>query len=204
MSACNTSTVARASSSARCVGVVSAPSSAASADSFDRGRLVTPQDSARELHGAQHLELGPRQTLSGGCRLEEPDVEAGVVRDEYCTTGELEEGREHRVDPRRGAHIAVVIPVSSTMYGGIARPGSTRVPSSPSTSPPRTFTAPISVIASDSELPPVVSRSTTTKVVSRRGVSSSSKVSWRPSAVREFGDLLTTADLREPLRQRLR
>ena len=81
----------------------------------------------------------------------------------------------------RGApiSIAVVIPVSSTMYGGIDRPGSTSVANSPTTSPPRTFTAPISVIASVSALPPVVSRSTTTKVVSCNGVSSSSKLSSR-------------------------
>ena len=44
--------------------------------------------------------------------------------------------------------MAVVIPVSVTIWGGMARPGSTRVASSPSTSPPRTLTAPISVIAS--------------------------------------------------------
>ncbi|SKV43008.1 Uncharacterised protein [Mycobacteroides abscessus subsp. abscessus] len=63
-----------------------------------------------------------------------------------------------------------------TICGGSDRWGSTRVASSPSTSPPRTFTAPISVIASFSALPPVVSRSTTTKVVSR-SVPTSSKVS---------------------------
>ena len=72
--------------------------------------------------------------------------------------------------------MAVVIPVSVTIWGGMARPGSTRVASSPSTSPPRTLTAPISVIASWSfrpgadsvARPPVVSRSTTTNVMSRK------------------------------------
>ncbi|SLJ83053.1 Uncharacterised protein [Mycobacteroides abscessus subsp. abscessus] len=58
------------------------------------------------------------------------------------------------------------MPVTCTTAGGIARPGLTRVANSPSTSPPRTLTAPISVMASPSGLVPVVSRSTTTKVVS--------------------------------------
>jgi hypothetical protein len=81
--------------------------------------------------------------------------------------------------------IAVVMPVSAMICGGMLRPGSTSVASSPSTSPPRTLTAPISVIESwfspDAE-PPVVSRSTTTKVVSRRDTSAngstSAKLSW--------------------------
>ena len=68
--------------------------------------------------------------------------------------------------------IAVVMPVSATICGGMLRPGSTSVASSPSTAPPRTLTAPISVMASKFSpspvaRPPVVSRSTTTKVVSR-------------------------------------
>src|ERR1700712_2464829 len=60
--------------------------------------------------------------------------------------------------------------------GGMLRPGSTRVANSPSTSPPRTLTAPISVIDSVCAEPPVVSRSTTTKVTSRNGSPSSSKL----------------------------
>src|SRR5918998_1023318 len=58
----------------------------------------------------------------------------------------------------------------------MAQPGSTRVWNSPSTSPPRTLTAPISVIALSFGDPPVVSRSTTTKVTSASGVPSSSIV----------------------------
>ena len=56
------------------------------------------------------------------------------------------------------------------MNGGMALAGLTSVWNSPSTSPPRTFTAPISVISQACAEPPVVSRSTTTKVVSRSGV----------------------------------
>ena len=44
--------------------------------------------------------------------------------------------------------IAVVMPVSATMLGGTPVPGSTSVASSPIRSPPRTFTAPISVMVS--------------------------------------------------------
>src|SRR3954447_7601794 len=52
--------------------------------------------------------------------------------------------------------------------------GSTRGWKSPSTSPPRTLTAPISVIALSVGEPPVVSRSTTTNVTADSGVPSSS------------------------------
>ena len=67
-----------------------------------------------------------------------------------------------------------VIPVSTEISGGMPRPGSTSVLNSPSSSPPRTLTAPISVIASVSAPPPVVSRSTTTNVTACSGSSSSS------------------------------
>ncbi len=82
------------------------------------------------------------------------------------------------------ATIAVVMPVSDWMNGGIGRWGLTRVWNSPSTSPPRTLTAPISVMAESAGLPPVVSRSTTTKVTSASGVPRSSKVPctiWSPA-----------------------
>ncbi len=63
------------------------------------------------------------------------------------------------------------------MNGGIAVCGLTSVWNSPSTSPPRTLTAPISVIIDPpSAEPPVVSRSTTQNVRSRSGRPSSSKL----------------------------
>ena len=77
--------------------------------------------------------------------------------------------------------IAVVMPVSCTIWGGMLRCGSTSVANSPSTTPPRTLTAPISVMASGAfppvpfVRPPVVSRSTTTKVVSRSETSAVAK-----------------------------
>ena len=94
------------------------------------------------------------------------------------------------------ATMALVIPVSTAMKGGISVPGSTRVWNSPSTSPPRTLTAPISVIIEpDVGEPPVVSRSTTQKVRSRRGRPSSSKVRWLSQATSAPTRLLTSRTL---------
>ncbi len=76
------------------------------------------------------------------------------------------------------ATIALVIPVRRAMNAGIGRPGSTSDWNSPSTSPPRTFTAPISVMPPSRAEAPVVSRSTTTNVTSCSGVPSSSSVGW--------------------------
>ncbi len=73
------------------------------------------------------------------------------------------------------ATMASVMPVRTLMKGGIGAPGRTRVWNSPSTSPPRTLTAPTSVIDASWGDPPVVSRSTTTKVTSWSGDPSSSK-----------------------------
>ena len=58
------------------------------------------------------------------------------------------------------ATMAFVMPVSTAISGGTCVRGLTNVWNSPTTSPPRTLTAPISVIRSVSA-PPVVSRSTT-------------------------------------------
>ena len=77
-----------------------------------------------------------------------------------------------RASPTGGAPatMALVMPVRTVIWAGMARPGFTRVDISDSTAPPRTRTAPISVMASAPGGPPVVSRSTTTKTTSLRGV----------------------------------
>ncbi|CNG09200.1 Uncharacterised protein [Mycobacterium tuberculosis] len=93
--------------------------------------------------------------------------------------------------------IAVVMPVSAVMNGGTGPPGSTSVPSSPSSSPPRTFTAPISVMAESAAEPPVVSRSTTTKVTSASGVPRSSSVPWTPAPCAPCG-LVMSATVEDP------
>ncbi len=77
------------------------------------------------------------------------------------------------------ATIESVIPVSTAMNGGITWCGLTSVWNSPSTSPPRTFTAPTSVIIDPPcAEPPVVSRSTTQNVTSCSGRPRSSKLRW--------------------------
>src|SRR5699024_7727383 len=72
--------------------------------------------------------------------------------------------------------MAVVMPVSTVIIGGTGTPGFTSDWNSPSTCPPRTLTAPISVIAEPDGEPPVVSRSTTTKVTSCNGTPRSAKL----------------------------
>ena len=101
-----------------------------------------------------------------------------------------------------GATIVSVMPVRTAMNGGIGSPGLTSVWNSPSTSPPRTFTAPISVIAHDCGLPPVVSRSTTTNVTSRSGVPSSSNVPWTATGWVSRPAPRTRRRRRSPLRAR--
>lgn len=76
------------------------------------------------------------------------------------------------------ATIASVMPVSTWMKAGMGALGRTSVWNSPSTCPPRTLTAPTSVIAEAEALPPVVSRSTTTNVTPANAVPSSSSVPW--------------------------
>ncbi len=68
----------------------------------------------------------------------------------------------------------------------------------PITSPPRTLTAPISVIPSLPARPPVVSRSTTVNVVSRSGSSSSSKLicsNRRPAGAEVMVEPVTSGTL---------
>src|SRR4051794_14143211 len=91
------------------------------------------------------------------------------------------------------------MPVSTAMNGGIEVEGLTSVWNSPITSPPRTFTAPISVMSQLLAEPPVVSRSTTTNVTSRSGRPSSSKVPWTgisPRAEGATADTLRTVGAR--------
>ncbi len=87
------------------------------------------------------------------------------------------------------------MPVSMVICAGMARPGSTRVANSPSRSPPRTLTAPISVMPSASLAePPVVSRSTTTKVTSDSGSPRSEKACWSVAPIVTVDTVGTTTD----------
>ncbi len=89
------------------------------------------------------------------------------------------------------------MPVSTAMKAGISVRGSTSVWNSPTTSPPRTLTAPISVIIDPAAAePPVVSRSTTQNVTSRSGRPSSSNV--RCASQRERGPAAVPVVLMAP------
>src|SRR3954470_8900486 len=79
-----------------------------------------------------------------------------------------------------------LIPVRWVMAGGIGRSGSTSVWNDATRSAPSNRTAPISVIASSTGEPPVVSRSTTTNETSSSGIASPSTV-WTGSPTTRGG-----------------
>ena len=96
ISPCSTSTVARASSSARWLGVVAARKNWASVDSLQLGTSSRVSTRRASTAVSTTAKPGPRQRERGARRLEEPDVERRVVRDEHAAARELEEGRQRR------------------------------------------------------------------------------------------------------------
>jgi len=62
--------------------------------------LVAGDELAGQVNGVEDPESRPVLAGRSGCRLEEGDVEAGVVGDEDRVAGELEEGRQHGLDAR--------------------------------------------------------------------------------------------------------
>ena len=61
-------------------------------------RLVARHELAREGHGVEDLETGPGVAGLGRGRLEEGDVEPGVVGHQHRASGELEEGWQCGLD----------------------------------------------------------------------------------------------------------
>ena len=90
-SACSTSTVARASSSARWVGGGGRAEQPRQRGQPHAGRLVAGEHPAGQPDRAQHRRSGPSELAALGGRAQEPDVEAGVVGDEHRAAGELQE-----------------------------------------------------------------------------------------------------------------
>ena len=182
MSPCSTSTVARASDRARWSGVVDDRNSRASVASLQLG--ASSRVRTRRARRAVSTESGAGQAMPSRAHpaLRKPRSNGALWA--TSTAPRLNSRNAGSAWSSRGlpATIASVMPVSTAMNGGIAAPGLTSVWNSPRTSPPRTFTAPISVISQDCAEPPVVSRSTTTNVVSRSGLPSSSKVAWTGTA----------------------
>jgi hypothetical protein len=91
---------------------------------------------------------------------------------EYAPFGELDEPRERPFQGRCVAEDGVIDAGEVADEPGDRRPGATSVSNTPIRSPPRYFTAPISVIRESAGDPPVVSRSTMQKVTSWRGIPS--------------------------------
>ncbi len=186
MSACRTSTVARASDRARWLGTVPAWKCAARVESLQL-RTSSRSSTARARRAVSTT------TWSGQGR---PSRAHAPLRKE-TSYGALWATRTAPVANSRNAGTAAasdgastsmesVMPVRTAMNGGTGMPGCTRVWNSPTTSPARTFTAPISVIPASPGEPPVVSRSTTTNVTCDSGVPRSSKVRW-PTSNRSRG-----------------
>ena len=163
-SACSTSTVACASESARWLGVTVAWNRAASVESlwFGASSRVTTRRASRTV--STTLLPGQACPVRAAAALRNPMSNGALCA---TSTAPRENSRKLGSTSSMGGapmSIVVVMPVSTWMNGGTGPPGSTSVWNSPSTSPPRTLTAPISVIAQSAGVPPVVSRSTTTNV----------------------------------------
>ena len=147
--------------------MVEALNSLASEDSLQLGassRVITRRAS-RAVSSTSNAR--PGTALALGEVAQEADVERRVVGDEHtCRRANSRNAGSADSIGGASATIELVMPVSTAMNGGIAVCGLTRVWNSPSTSPPRTLTAPISVIIEPASAePPVVSRSTTQNVM---------------------------------------
>ena len=142
------------------------------------GGVVAGDHAAGELGGVEHLERGataaPAAARSAGGSRRRTARCAPPARSRPRTRGRP---AARTRSAGASATIELLMPVSTAMNAGISVCGLTSVWNSPRTSPPRTLTAPISVIIEPPAAePPVVSRSTTQKVRSRRGRPSSSKL----------------------------
>ena len=137
--------------------------------------LVAAEQTAGQDGGVHRGGRRPGEPVLRARGLEEADVERRVVRDQDRAAGELQEPGQDRADPGgRGDHHRG----DPGQHADVGRDGAAGVDEGLELAErrrrPRTLTAPISVIALSFGDPPVVSRSTTTKVTSASGVPSSS------------------------------
>ena len=148
----STSTVAWASVSARWFGATVAwcPANVATI-----GYLITKQDLAGQGRRVDHRPARERVLTRVTGAAQEADIERSVVRNDHGAVSERKERRQYLAQGRALTTIWLVMPVSTAIRGGMWAFGLTRVWNSPRTSPPRTLTAPTSVIMSVSA-PPVV------------------------------------------------
>jgi hypothetical protein len=65
------------------------------------GHFVADQYAPGHGRGVEHDRLGPRVSVLGARRLQEPGVVRRVVSHPHRVAGELQEGRQHRLEARR-------------------------------------------------------------------------------------------------------
>ena len=180
---CSRSVVASASSSARWVGRWSSRNRDASVPSRQSG---TSSRTRRRARATVSTLTGSKRGCPARSKAARRNATSKPMLWPTMTVPRVNSRSDGRTASIRGAGptSASVRPVSTVICGGMARPGLTRVWNVPRHSPPRTFTAPTSVIASSARWPPVVSRSSTQNVTSASGVPRSSKLRWtgRPTA----------------------
>ena len=171
--------MARASDSARWSGVVVDPKAAASELSLQLGASSRVTTRRASLAVSTTSKAGHGRPWAAAKWRRNPMSKGALCATR--TQPRANSRKAGRTESIAGdaATMEFVMPVSTAMKGGISVCGLTRVWNSPRTTPPRTLTAPTSVIRDPAcAEPPVVSRSTTQKVRSRRGRPSSSKLIW--------------------------
>ncbi len=155
--------VARASASARCRGWSAAPKKPASVLSLQLGTSSAASASRARVTVSSTGGDGQRSPL-----LAQAAARKLTSKGALCAVSTQPWTKSRRTGSTAAAGgasatMASLMPVSSAMSAGIAWPGFTRVANSASIRPPRTRTAPISVIPAVSGDQPVVSISTTAK-----------------------------------------
>ena len=152
---------------------------------------------SRDLHGLAVLFVMPRVSTTTGSVHSRDSARAAPRRwptsnralwatsTVACRSRPAHRRKEMRASPTGGAPatMALVMPVRTVIWAGMAVPGLTRVENSASTAQPRTRTAAISVMAWAPGALPVVSRSTTTKATSLRGRPIWVRQSWTAGPV---------------------
>ena len=126
--------VARASSSARWRWSVVEPEPAGER-AQPAVRHLVGQQPAGQRGGVDQRMGEPRPAVTLQCRVQEAGVEPDVVAYEHRALSELDERGSTASTRGAGPTIDAVMPVSSVISGGMARPGFTSVWNVPSTSP---------------------------------------------------------------------
>ena len=188
----STSTVARASCRARWSGVVVAPKTCAREPRRWLGVSSRTTSWRASWRVSSTAKPGQGVPVRAAAALRKP-----MSKPALWATSTLPAANSRKAGSAvsmRGASRTMpsVMPVSTEMKAGIGSPGLTRVWNSPRGSPPRTLTAPISVMPHSAGAPPVVSRSTTTNVTSAREVPRSSNVDWIACMPRPYAGVPTT------------